>query len=176
MTRGWLRATAGSVVFLIVAPGTVTVLVPWLLSGWQQRQAWPVALAVLGAILVLVGAAVVLTTFGQFVWEGRGTPAPVAPTEELVVRGLYRFSRNPMYLGVVSILVGEVLWLGSVPVAVWTGCVIVAVTLFVRGYEEPTLAARHGAAYARYSAAVPRWLPRLKPGQRTSGRRSRRTG
>ena len=85
-------------VFFVVAPGTMAGLVPWLITGWADPRGG--VLGVLGVALVLGGLAVVVACFARFVTEGRGTPAPVAPTEQLVVGGIYRFVRNPMYVGV----------------------------------------------------------------------------
>ncbi|HET6946128.1 MAG TPA: methyltransferase, partial [Gaiellaceae bacterium] len=101
-----LRASVGTLIFLFLAPGVVAGLVPWLLTGW--RSAGPPAwLEALGWLLVGVGIAVVLEAFARFAVEGIGTPAPAAPTERLVVGGLYRYVRNPMYLAVTSVILGQ---------------------------------------------------------------------
>jgi protein-S-isoprenylcysteine O-methyltransferase Ste14 len=159
------RAAVGSIVFLVLAPGVVAGLVPWLLTGWEVEE--PLAhwlpLRVVGAVLLVVGIAVLLDAFARFVREGLGTPAPVAPTEHLVVGGLYRYVRNPMYLAVASIIVGQALLLGQlilVPYAALFGLVVWA---FVRGYEEPTLLDQFGAEYEEYRGAVPGWWPRRTP-------------
>jgi protein-S-isoprenylcysteine O-methyltransferase Ste14 len=157
------RAFAGSLVFLVVAPGVTAGLVPWLLSRWHRDPDWPVSLQVTGWLLVALGGAGVLATFAQFVWEGRGTPAPLAPTERLVVRGLYRHVRNPMYLAVATVIVGQGIALPSVSVLAWAAGFVVTVAAFVRAYEEPTLARTHGASYDAYRGAVPGWRPRLTP-------------
>src|SRR4051812_2172273 len=94
-----LPAAFGSVLFLLVAPGVVGGLVPWLLTGWRSSHP-ATAMVVLGAALIALGTGVLLHAFGRFVFEGRGTPAPTAPTERLVVGGVYRHVRNPMYLAV----------------------------------------------------------------------------
>ena len=103
------RAALGSVLFLAVAPGVAAGLVPWLLTGWDADGdvAWPFVAA--GVVLVAAGAGVLLHAFGRFVVEGLGTPAPVAPPEQLVVGGLYRYVRNPMYLAVAATIVGQAL-------------------------------------------------------------------
>jgi protein-S-isoprenylcysteine O-methyltransferase Ste14 len=154
------RAAAGSALFLALVPGTMAVLIPYLLTGYEAHDAWlPTRIA--GAALTLAGAAVLLEAFARFVRDGLGTPAPVAPTERLVVTGLYRHVRNPMYLAVIATILGQWLLLGR-PVllayAIVFGAIVYA---FVRGYEEPTLAARYGAEYERYRAEVPGWWPRL---------------
>lgn len=149
--------------FLVVAPGVTAVLVPWLLSRWDRDPGWPVLLQVIGWLLVAVGAIGVLATFAQFAWEGRGTPAPVAPTERLVVRGLYRHVRNPMYLAVATVIVGQAIALPSAAVLVWGAGFVLTVAAFVRAYEEPTLARTYGASYDAYLRSVPGWRPRLTP-------------
>ncbi|QIG43057.1 isoprenylcysteine carboxyl methyltransferase [Nocardioides anomalus] len=155
-----MRAALGTVVFFVVAPGGNAALVPWLVTGWAHPHLGPPG--VLGVALVALGAAAVVACFARFVTEGRGTPAPVLPTEELVVGGLYRFVRNPMYLGVAAAVAGQALLFRSAGVAIWLVVFLVAVVGFVKGYEEPRLADRFGASYERYRAAVPGWWPRLR--------------
>jgi protein-S-isoprenylcysteine O-methyltransferase Ste14 len=156
-------AAAGSLLFLVVVPGTVAGLVPWVISGWRPDPTWPVLLRALGLILITAGLLGLLAAFAQFVWEGRGTPAPVAPTEQLVVHGLYRHVRNPMYLAVAAVIFGQALALPSVGIAGWGAVFAAAVIGFVRLYEEPTLQARYGDQYDSYRSQVRRWWPRLTP-------------
>ena len=104
-----------------------------------------------------------LDAFARFVREGRGTPAPVAPTERLVVGGLYRHVRNPMYLAVEAAILGQALLLGRSVLLAYAGVIGVAFWAFVRLYEEPTLARRYGEEYEAYRRAVPAWWPRLRP-------------
>ncbi|HCB06443.1 MAG TPA: isoprenylcysteine carboxylmethyltransferase family protein [Nocardioides sp.] len=156
-----MRAALGTLVFFVLAPGGNAVLVPWLITGWDDPYSG--LLGVLGIALIVAGTAVVVASFVQFVVEGRGTPAPVAPTEELVVGGLYRYVRNPMYVGVASAIAGQALLFRSVGVTVWLIVFLVAVIGFVKGYEEPRLAEQFGASYDRYRAAVPGWWPRITP-------------
>jgi protein-S-isoprenylcysteine O-methyltransferase Ste14 len=99
----------------------------------------------------------------RFVIEGAGTPAPVAPTEQLVVGGIYRYVRNPMYLAVVSAIVGQALMLGQLVLLPYAAAVAVATGSFARWYEEPALRRRFGAAYEAYRQAVPAWWPRRRP-------------
>ena len=153
------RAALGSLVFLGVAPGIVAGLVPWLLTGWEAHSV-PLAVRVVGGLLIGVGAAALLSAFVRFVVEGLGTPAPVAPTERLVVGGLYRHVRNPMYLAVAAVIVGQALLLGRLVLLAYAVAFAAAVWAFVRWYEEPTLARRFGADYEAYRRAVPAWLPR----------------
>jgi protein-S-isoprenylcysteine O-methyltransferase Ste14 len=117
---------------------------------------------VLGAALIAFGIGVLLHAFGRFVFEGLGTPAPAAPTERLVVGGLYRHVRNPMYLAVGATIAGQALVLGRPLLLVYVAAFGLVVAAFVMGYEEPTLSARYGEEYAAYRRAVPAWWPRLR--------------
>jgi protein-S-isoprenylcysteine O-methyltransferase Ste14 len=158
-------AAAGSAVFFIPGPGLVAGLVPWWLTGWQGRQPRPywAPLRVAGATLIAAGASGMVHAVVQFVMEGIGTPAPVAPPERLVVGGLYRYVRNPMYVSVVAAIVGQALALGQ-PVLLWYAVAVGGTAgAFVRWYEEPTLRRRFGAQYEAYRRAVPAWWPRLRP-------------
>ena len=101
-----------------------------------------------------------LEAFARFVLDGIGTPAPVAPTERLVIGGAYRYVRNPMYLAVGSVILGQALLLGRPALVAYLACFAVAVVAFVRLYEEPTLEARYGDDYVTYRERVPRWWPR----------------
>ena len=152
----------GSALFLFVAPGVVAGLVPWLLTGWEPGATRP-PLQVIGALLIVAGAVVLLDAFARFVVEGFGTPAPVAPPERLVVGGLYRYVRNPMYLAVGAIIVGQALLLARPILLFHAGAFAAVVFAFVRLYEEPTLAHQFGAEYEDYRRAVPGWWPRLRP-------------
>jgi protein-S-isoprenylcysteine O-methyltransferase Ste14 len=159
------RAAAGSLIFLVVAPGTTAVLIPWLLTRWRVEEAtalW-VPLRVAGAVLVVAGAAVLLQAFARFVREGLGTPAPVAPPEQLVVGGLFRYVRNPMYLAVLAMIVGQAALLWRAVLLLYAAGFALVVAAFVHWYEEPTLRARFGAPYEAYRRAVPGWWPRLRP-------------
>ncbi len=159
------RAIAGSLVFLLVAPGIVAGVVPWLLTGWETAEPighrWPIRFA--GVVLIVAGVAVLLESFARFVLEGRGTPAPLAPTDRLVVGGLYRHVRNPMYLAVLATILGQALLLWRPILLGYAAAFGLAVWVFVRGYEEPTLTARYGSQYTAYRASVPGWWPRLRP-------------
>ena len=158
-------AATGSAVFFAVAPAVVAGLVPWWLTGW--RSARPLAewapLRVVGGLLVVVGAGVLVHAFVRFAVEGLGTPAPVAPTEHLVVGGLYRYVRNPMYLAVLAAIVGQALLLWQVLLVPYAAVVALAFVLFVLGYEQPTLQRQFGPQYEAYRRAVPAWWPRRHP-------------
>ncbi len=162
MRRG--TAAIGSAVFLVIAPGVTAVLIPWVLTGWHGRvPALHPAIRLVGLVLVVGGAAVVLSAFARFVGEGRGTPAPVAPTQRLVVGGLYRYVRNPMYLAVAATIVGQALLLGRFELLAYAALFLGVTAAFAYGYEEPTLRRRYGTEYEDYRRAVPGWWPRLRP-------------
>jgi protein-S-isoprenylcysteine O-methyltransferase Ste14 len=147
-------------VFFVLAPGTTAGLVPWLVTGWGGSAPGIDALDVAGTVVGLAGLAMVVACFVRFVREGRGTPAPTAPTEELVVGGLYRYLRNPMYVGVGLVIAGQCLAFRSGALVVWLGLFTLAVTVFVVGYEQPTLRERYGASYEAYCREVPAVVPR----------------
>ncbi|HTX40879.1 MAG TPA: isoprenylcysteine carboxylmethyltransferase family protein [Acidobacteriaceae bacterium] len=159
------KATLLTVVFIIVVPGVVVGLVPWLISGWQIAPArWdPAALRVAGVLLLCTGVAAALDAMRRFAWEGLGTPAPPLPPESLVVTGLYRYVRNPMYVSILLILIGQGLLFASPGLFVYAGCAWLATHLFVCFYEEPRLRRTFGAQYTDYCAHVRRWIPRLTP-------------
>jgi protein-S-isoprenylcysteine O-methyltransferase Ste14 len=155
----------GSLLFLVVAPGTLAVLLPWEISRWRLGPpllgwTW---LRALGAVLILLGLPVLLDAFRRFALEGRGTPAPIAPPERLVVRGFYRHVRNPMYVAVTSLILGQGLLLGNRALLLYGVVVMLGFHLFVLFYEEPTLRRLFGAEYEAYRAGVHRWLPRFTP-------------
>ena len=164
-------AAVGSAVFFALAPGVVAGLGPWSLTRWQAGAPYAswLPLRVAGALLVAAGAAVLTHAFGRFVVEGLGTPAPVAPTEHLVVSGLYRYVRNPMYLAVTATILGQALLLWRPVLLAYAAVVAAAFVVFVLGYEEPTLRRQFGASYEEYRRAVPAWWPRLRGRGRRSG-------
>jgi protein-S-isoprenylcysteine O-methyltransferase Ste14 len=166
MRRG--IAAVGSAVFFALAPGVMAGLIPWWLTGWEAKDTWA-PLRVLGAALVAAGLVVLVQAFVRFVVEGVGTPAPVAPTEHLVVGGLYRYVRNPMYIAVAAIIVGQALVLGRPALLVYAAAFFAVTGAFARWYEEPALRERFGAEYEAYRRAVPGWWPRRhawRPGAR----------
>jgi protein-S-isoprenylcysteine O-methyltransferase Ste14 len=154
-------AALGSIGFFALAPGVVAGVLPWYLTdGWERRETcygW--LLVPLGATLVAVGGAALVYAFARYVTEGLGTPAPAAPTELVVVGGLNRCVRNPMYLAVVATIIGQSLLLAP-PVLLAYGCaVFAAMAAFTRSYEEPMLARRFGAQMRGLPSQRPRWLP-----------------
>lgn len=157
-------ALAGSIAFLVLAPGTTAGLVPWWISGWRVRP--PLlglaATRALGILLLAVAVAILLDSFARFALRGLGTPAPVRPPEHLVVTGMYRRVRNPMYVAVVSAIVGQGLLLGDGRVLGYGALLWLVFHLFVLGYEEPKLRRTFGGEYEIFCAHVPRWVPRLR--------------
>ena len=150
---------------LFVGPGPVAGVVPWLLSRWKLEEpflGWK-GIRWIGAVFFLAGLPVLGEALVRFVRDGRGTPAPVLPPERLVVTGLYRYVRNPMYVGVSSMIVGQGLFLGNLPVLLYAAGMAIAFQLFVRLHEEPGLRRRFGAEYEAYCRGVRRWRPRFTP-------------
>lgn len=156
------EAAIGSALFFALAPGVVAGVIPWWLTGWDAAEPLPhwAAARVLGAALIVAGVIVLAQAFIRFVREGSGTPAPPAPTDRLVVGGLYRYVRNPMYIAVAATIVGQALVLGRLWLLAYAALFCVVVAAFVRLYEEPALARQFGADYETYRRAVPAWWPR----------------
>jgi protein-S-isoprenylcysteine O-methyltransferase Ste14 len=158
-------AVVGSGVFLVVAPGFVAGLVPFWISSWRfEIPFFGIPLFRLaGGVLIALGVIGLLDSFVRFAIQGVGTPAPVFPTRHLVVTGLYRYVRNPMYVAVVSTILGQGLILGSARLIEYGGFVWLLFHFFVLVYEEPTLRASFGSEYNRFCNEVPRWIPRFTP-------------
>ena len=158
----------GSAVFFAVAPGVVAGLIPYWLTGWHFLNPLPywTPVRIAGASVTIVAGLFLVSAFVRFVVEGLGTPAPVAPTRHLVVGGVYRYVRNPMYLAVIAAIAGQALLFGQLGLLAYA--VIAGLTMFgfVKAYEEPYLADRYGAEYDEYRRAVPGWWPRLTPWNR----------
>jgi protein-S-isoprenylcysteine O-methyltransferase Ste14 len=150
-------------VFAIGEPGVMGGLVPyWITGGWSASGA-PLVLQVVGVALLVVGVGVLAHTVVRFAVEGLGTPFPGSPTRYLVVGGLYRYVRNPMYLGVIASILGQAAILGQASLLAYAAIFWVTVASFVVLYEEPTLASRYGEPYAAYRRAVRSWWPRTTP-------------
>jgi len=158
-------AIVGSAVFLVIAPGFVAGLVPWWISHWRLEAPFfgMLLFRFAGGLLIALGVAGLLDSFVRFAVQGVGTPAPVFPTRHLVITGLYRYVRNPMYVAVVSTILGQGLVLGNVRLLEYGGLVWLLFHLFVLVYEEPTLGASFGSEYKVFCAEVPRWIPRFTP-------------
>src|SRR4051794_5604996 len=164
MNRVRLRAWIGTLAFLVVTPGVVAGLIPYWITGWRTPEAggWGSPVAVVAALAIACGVLVLLDAFVRFA-RADGTPAPPMPTAHLVVVGPYRYVRNPMYLAVLTIIIGQALLFGSWGALFYGVMVLVAVGLFVWGYEEPTLEAEYGDEYRAYRRNVRGWVPRLRP-------------
>lgn len=156
-----VRAVLGSALFFVVAP----CVLAGLMTRWEFQPAFfglEVTRAV-GVLLILIGLPGLVDSFARFALQGLGTPAPIAPTKTLVVTGLYRYVRNPIYVAVVAIILGQALLFGAWGLVLLGAVFWLACHLFVVVYEEPTLQRSFGAEYEAYRANVPRWIPRLSP-------------
>jgi protein-S-isoprenylcysteine O-methyltransferase Ste14 len=156
-------AYAKTLLFTVLVPGTVVGLVPhWIRSATGAAPAGPL-LQALALLLAAAGLAIYLWCALDFA-RAAGTPAPIDPPKELVARGLYRYSRNPMYVGVLSLIAAQALFFASAGTLLYVAVLFFAFHSFVVVYEEPTLERSFGAAYQRYRASVPRWIPK-RPGR-----------
>jgi protein-S-isoprenylcysteine O-methyltransferase Ste14 len=162
-----LSAALGTLLFTLCVPGTVVVLVPWLLTRWSLAPAFlgTAATRVLGVVVIALATPAFLTFTLRFVREGHGTPAPIAPTRRLVTGGLFRRVRNPGYIAVVSLVAGQALLLASRALLIYAALLALVFHVFVVLYEEPTLRRTYGAEYDEYCRRVPRWIPRLHPAE-----------
>ena len=157
----------GSAIFLVLAPGTVAGVIPWWISHWRMNAPWLgfSGFRVIGVLGLAGGLPVLLDSFARFAWQGLGTPAPLLPTQHLVITGLYRHVRNPMYFALTLVIFGQALLLGSRDLLIYGLAVWTAFHFFVLIYEEPSLRKRFGPEYDEFCAHVPRWIPRLEPWQ-----------
>ena len=150
-----------SLLFLILAAGVGAVYIPFALLP-RGPQVETGLFACLAFPLWLLGEATILWCFWNFTFKGHGTPNPLDPPKELVATGLYRHVRNPIYVGVLIIVIGHFLWFRSIWMLAYAFAVFLLFHLFVTLYEEPTLKAKFGAAYENYCKSVPRWYPKFK--------------
>lgn len=161
MSSLWLAIR--SLVAAAALPGIIAGYVPWRYFGLGAAQIdWRSPLQLLGLVLGASGAGLLGICIWEFAHRGRGTLAPVDPPKHLVVQGLYRYVRNPMYVSVTTILLGELLILRTTAFLLYCAGWLVAVNLFVIGYEEPVLRHKFGASYERYTESVGRWIPRIQ--------------
>jgi protein-S-isoprenylcysteine O-methyltransferase Ste14 len=154
-----------SLLFLLLLPGTVAVYIPSRILRSRDLLRLPAlqAWSLCAGALVVAGALVLLKCVWDFFAAGQGTLSFIDPPRRLVVRGLYRYTRNPMYSGVLAMLAGQAWLFGSGHLVEYALIVLVAEHLFVILYEEPNLASRFGESYAAYRKAVPRWGMTLRP-------------
>lgn len=158
-------AAVGAAVFFLIAPGVVAGVIPWLITGWRVGYPLPgwSPVRVVGWVLLGLAVSVLVSAFVRFVTEGIGTPAPVAPPQRLVVGGFYRYVRNPMYLAVLTTIVGQSLILGRMILLAYAALVAAAFAAMVHWHEEPELRRKFGSEFDAYQRAVPGWLPRPRP-------------
>ncbi len=158
-------AVLGSALFFVIAPLMLAGFIPWWVTQWEFRPAFfGVDLTrILGGLLIIVGAPGVVDSFARFALEGLGTPAPIAPPQKLVVTGLYRYVRNPIYIAVVAVILGQALLFGDGRL-LWYGALLwLFFHVWVVMIEEPTLEQTFGAEFESFRTNVPRWIPRLTP-------------
>jgi len=158
-------AVIGTAIFFVFVPCVVAGVVPWWISHWEFRLSFlGVELTrFVGSALILAGVSGLVDSFGRFALQGLGTPAPIAPTQHLVVTGLYRYVRNPIYIAVVAVIFGQALLFGDWRL-LWYGALLwLFFHVWVVMSEEPTLKQTFGTEYASFRTNVPRWIPRLTP-------------
>lgn len=160
-------AVLGTLLFFVIAPFTFVGVGPWLITHWELRPAFfgLAASRAIGGVLIVIGVAGLLDSFARFAWQGLGTPAPIAPPQKLVVTGLYRYVRNPMYVAALTAVLGQALLFGDARLVAYGAAFWLAAHIFVVAYEERRLERTFGAQYHAFRANVPRWIPRLTPWQ-----------
>lgn len=160
---------------IAILPGTVTILVPvWIGRAYGRTLAlggapWQLAVQLLGVALLAVGLLLFIASLRRFATEGKGTLAPWDPPDALVLRGPYRFVRNPMISGVIFVLFGEATVLLSPPHAAWAAAFLLVNLVYIPLVEEPQLEQRFGEPYTEYRRHVRRFLPRLRPWEPGAG-------
>jgi len=150
-----------TIVFTVLVPGTVSVLVPyWILSSESTAPLTRIRFpGYFGVLPIVLGTSIYIWCAWDFTFAGHGTPAPIDPPKQLVVRGLYNYIRNPMYVGVFLVILGEALLFQSGALLVYALGAMLLANLFIIFYEEPTLQRKFGESYERYRESVPRWIP-----------------
>lgn len=157
------EALIGSAAFFLIAPGTIAGLIPWLITHWHFGEGATQTVSTVGAVLIVVALALLIECFLRFALKGSGTPAPVAPTKELVTSGFYARVRNPMYVAVTTLIFGQALLFASADLIAYGISIWFGFLLFVLYYEEPRLRREFPETYPAYFENVPRWRPRLMP-------------
>jgi protein-S-isoprenylcysteine O-methyltransferase Ste14 len=158
-------AVLGSALFFVVVPCVLAGIIPWWITRWYLRPAFfgLELTRFIGILLIIAGVPGLVGSFARFALQARGTPAPIAPTKNLVVTGLYRYVRNPMYVAVVAVILGQAILFGDWRLILYGALFWLACHLFVVAFEEPTLERTFGAEYQAFRSNVPRWIPRLTP-------------
>jgi protein-S-isoprenylcysteine O-methyltransferase Ste14 len=153
-----------TLLFTVFVPGTVAIWIPYrILSTAGTRGTISIGgFRYVGLVMMTIGALIYLWCAWDFTFAGKGTPAPIDPPRELVVSGLYRYIRNPMYVGVLSVVLGQAVWFEALRLFVYAGLVFVLFSMFVLIYEEPVLSRKFGNTYKQYCKRVPRWIPRFR--------------
>lgn len=160
-----------TLIFTVFVPGTVAIWIPYrILSSAGSRGTISIGgFRYVGLAVITIGALIYLWCAWDFTFAGKGTPAPIDPPRKLVVRGLYRYVRNPMYLGVLSVVLGQAVLFEALRLFAYSGLVLVLFSAFVLFYEEPTLKRKFGHSYKQYCERVPRWIPRFRQPAATPG-------
>ena len=160
-SSGWLALR--SLLWTVLLPGVIAAYVPWRYFGLSQVQLDLTRLSdVVGVMCIALGVVLLAACIFEFAWSGRGTLSPADPPRHLVVRGLYRYVRNPMYLSVTMILLGEALVVHSVALTIYWVVWFAGANIFVLCHEEPALRRRFGSSYDEYTQRVARWIPRFE--------------
>ena len=165
--RPELKYVLGTILFTVVVPGSIAVLVPYLLLNMRLHLI-PMRLGnyhFLGLLPLLLGIISYFWSAWDLTFVGKGTPSPIAPPQVLVVTGLYRYVRNPMYLGILLVLVGEALYFQEFILLVYAGLFTLSFNRLVVNNEEHKLRRKFGANYNLYCHAIPRWFPKIKIGK-----------
>ena len=152
---------ARTIVYASLFIGFLLIYLPGRFLAWSGVTRPPLTgpQQIAGMVIGGAGAAVAFWCIFTFAFVGKGTPAPFDPPRRLVIRGPYRFVRNPMYIGALFTLIGAALFYGSLPILEYTGLFLLVTHLFVILYEEPTLRRTFGEQYEAYCRTVRRWLP-----------------
>jgi protein-S-isoprenylcysteine O-methyltransferase Ste14 len=152
-----------TILFILLVPGFLLGVVPVFVIPLLGGPALAMSLwCWLALPFWFLGIAVVVWCAADFVCKGHGTPVPLDPPKELVISGLYRYVRNPMYVGALLIQVGNLVWFGSLVQVIYWLFLFIGFTLFISANEEPYLRKTFGVAYEQYCRSVPRWIPNFK--------------
>ena len=160
-----IQAILASLLFTVIVPGAIGGVIPWWISRWQFQPVfseWP-ATRLAGILLIGSGLIPLLESIARFALKGLGTPVPVFPTSHLVVTGFYRHVRNPMYVGMLGVILGQALLFGDWRLLAYAAVYWLIVHLSIVRSEEPALRKQFGDEYAAFCKHVPRWIPRLRP-------------
>lgn len=163
------EALIGSAAFFLIAPGMIAGVGPWLITHWRFGEGATQGVSIAGGVFIVLALALLIECFLRFALKGWGTPAPIAPTKELVVSGAYARVRNPMYVAVTALIFGQALLFASAALIAYGIVVWFAFLLFVLYYEEPRLMHEFPDDYPAYFENVPRWIPRLMPWKPENG-------